>query len=152
MQPDLLTIAKPLAGGLPMGAVLLTERVAQAVQPGDHATTFGGGPLASAVALAVLERIAEPSFLESVRTRSAHLRTALAALAADRPVVREVRGAGLMCGVELAAAAAPVAAVALERGLLVATAGERVLRLLPPLVVTGADIDEAVGILRGALA
>jgi predicted acetylornithine/succinylornithine family transaminase len=151
VQPDLLTIAKPLAGGLPMGAVLLTERVAQAVQPGDHATTFGGGPLVSTVALAVLERIAEPSFLHSVRARAAHLRAALAALAAECPAVREVRGAGLMCGVELAGAAAPVAAAALERGLLVATAGERVLRLLPPLVITDGDIDEAIGILRGVL-
>ncbi len=149
--PDVLTLAKPLAGGLPMGAVLLTERVADAIQPGDHATTFGGGPLVSSVALAVLERIGEPAFLEGVRARAAHLRALLARLAAGNRNVREIRGAGLMCGIELTIPAAPVAAAALERGLLIATAGEKVLRMLPPLVITEAELDEGVGVLEAVL-
>jgi acetylornithine/N-succinyldiaminopimelate aminotransferase len=152
VAPDLLTLAKPLAGGLPMGAVLLVEHVAAAIQPGDHATTFGGGPLVSSVALAVIERIGDPAFLAGVRDRAAHLRAALAQLAARCTCIREVRGAGLMCGVELSVPAAPVAAAALERGLLVATAGEKVLRLLPPLVVTDAELDEGIAVLAEVLA
>ncbi len=150
--PDLLTLAKPLAGGLPMGAVLLTERVAHAVQPGDHATTFGGGPLVASVAAAVLARIAQPAFLAGVRARGAYLHARLRALAASSSRVREVRGTGLMWGIELTEPAAPVAAAALERGLLVATAGERVLRLLPPLVITDADVDAALAVLAEVLA
>lgn len=152
IQPDVLTLAKPLAGGLPMGAVLLTERVAQTVQPGDHATTFGGSPLVASVAAAVFARIAEPAFLAGVRARGEYLHARLHALAAASPRVSEVRGTGLMWGVELAEPAAPIAAAALERGLLVATAGERVLRLLPPLVVTNADVDAALLVLSEVLA
>lgn len=150
--PDVLTLAKPLAGGLPMGAVLLTERVAQTVQPGDHATTFGGGPLVASVAAAVFARIAEPAFLAGVRARGEYLHARLHALAAASQRVREVRGTGLMWGIELTEPAAPIAAAALERGLLVATAGERVLRLLPPLVVTNADVDAALAVLSEVLA
>lgn len=150
--PDILTLAKPLAGGLPMGAVLLTGRVAETIQPGDHATTFGGGPLVATVATTVFARIADPAFLNRVRVLGEYLHEQLRELAASCPGIVDVRGAGLMWGIALDRPAAPVAAAALEAGLLVATAGERVLRLLPPLVIRESDIDEAVAILGEVLA
>lgn len=146
--PDMVTLAKPLAGGLPMGAVLLNERVASTVKPGDHATTFGGGPLVSSVALHVLRRLADPALLARVR----QLGDRLAAEFATWSSVKEARGAGLMWGLELDAPAAPVVAAALERGLLVVTAGEKVVRLLPPLTITDADLDRGLGILCEVLA
>lgn len=150
--PDVLTLAKPLAGGLPMGAVLLSERVAESIQPGDHATTFGGGPLVATVAAAVVARIADPTFLGRVRVLGDYLHEQLRELAASCPSIVDVRGAGLMWGIVLDVPAAPVAAAALEAGLLVATAGERVVRLLPPLVIRESDIDEAIAILGEVLA
>jgi acetylornithine/succinyldiaminopimelate/putrescine aminotransferase len=150
VEPDLLTLAKPLAGGLPMGAVLLTERVAAAIQPGDHATTFGGGPLVASVALEVVRRIAEPSFLRAVQERGAQLAARLTGLRA-LPAVRDTRGIGLMWGVELDTEAAPVVARALEAGLLLTSAGERVIRLLPPLVISADEIEHGVAVLRDAL-
>jgi predicted acetylornithine/succinylornithine family transaminase len=151
VTPDLLTLAKPLAGGLPMGATLLNERVAAAVRPGDHATTFGGGPLTAAVALHVVRRIAEPAFLAAVVDRARHLRSRLLQLE-QLSAVRETRGVGLMWGIELTIPAAPVVAAALEAGLLATAAGERVLRLLPPLIIDPVEIDEGVDILGQVLA
>jgi acetylornithine/N-succinyldiaminopimelate aminotransferase len=148
--PDLLTLAKPLAGGLPMGAVLLSDRVAGAIRPGDHATTFGGGPLVASVALEVVRRIGAPEFLSGVRVRGTHMRRRLEELA-TLPAVAEARGTGLMWGIELRHAAAPVVQAALEAGLIVTLAGERVIRLLPPLVISESEIDEGVGILREVL-
>ena len=135
VEPDIITLAKPIAGGLPMGAILLREHIATAIKPGDHATTFGGGLLVSTVALSVVNRIAEPAFLQEVSSKSDHLANLLGRLLAH-PSVQQVRGLGLMWGVELNAPAAPVQARALENGLLVTLAGERVIRLLPPLTIT----------------
>lgn len=149
--PDILTLAKPLAGGLPMGAVLLTERVAQTIQPGDHATTFGGGPLVASVALEVLRRIAAEEFLAEVRARGAQLGAALAELRA-LPAVADVRGVGLMWGIELDIPAAQVVSGALAAGLLITSAGEKVVRLLPPLNITATEVAEGVAILREVLA
>jgi acetylornithine/succinyldiaminopimelate/putrescine aminotransferase len=150
--PDLLTLAKPLAGGLPMGAVLVSGAVAAALRPGDHATTFGGGPLVASVALAVLRAVAEPSFLAEVRRKGEWLGRRLAGLAAARPRVREVRGRGLLWGLELAEPAAPVVGAARERGLLVTTAGPQVVRIIPPLVIAGDDLERGVAILEEVLA
>ncbi|HMH83216.1 MAG TPA: acetylornithine/succinylornithine family transaminase [Gemmatimonadales bacterium] len=150
--PDLVTLAKPLAGGLPMGAVLLTSTVAAALKPGDHATTFGGGPFVASVALALVRTIADPAFLTDVRRKGAWLGERLARLAAQRPRVREVRGRGLLWGLELAEPAAPVVAAARERGLLVLTAGPEVIRLIPPLVITVEELERGVGILEEVLA
>jgi predicted acetylornithine/succinylornithine family transaminase len=150
--PDLLTLAKPLAGGLPMGAVLVSGAVAAALRPGDHATTFGGGPLVASVALAVLRAVAEPSFLAEVRRKGEWLGRRLARLAAARPRVREVRGRGLLWGLELAEPAAPVVGAARERGLLVTTAGPQVVRIIPPLVIAGDDLERGVAILEEVLA
>ncbi|MGH7645204.1 MAG: aspartate aminotransferase family protein [Gemmatimonadales bacterium] len=152
VAPDLLTLAKPLAGGLPMGAVLLRDTVAGALAPGDHATTFGGGPLVASVALAVLETIAAPGFLDGLRERGAWLETALRQLAARRPRVREVRGRGLLWGIELAEPATPFVTACRERGLLVATAGPAVLRLVPPLVMSREELERGVAVLDEVLA
>ena len=151
VTPDMVTLAKPLAGGLPMGAVLLTERIAATLGPGDHATTFGGGPLVATVALEVLKTIAEPEFLQAVASKGDRLGARLKALAVKTARVREARGRGLMWGVELAEAAAPVVAAARERHLLIASAGPNVLRLVPPLIVSEAEIDRAVDVLEEIL-
>jgi len=150
--PDILTLAKPLAGGLPMGAVLVTSAVAAALKPGDHATTFGGGPLVASVALEVVRTIADPAFLADVRRKAEWLGARLARLAAGAPRVAEVRGRGLMWGLELAEPAAPIVAGARERGLLVVTAGPQVVRLLPPLVITLEELERGVAILEELLA
>jgi len=152
VTPDLLTLAKPLAGGLPMGAVLLTDEVAGALAPGDHATTFGGGPLVAAVAQAVVETISAPDFLARVRESGAHLAGRLAGFPGRMRAVAEVRGRGLMWGIVLREPAAPVVAAARERGLLVTTAGPTVIRLVPPLVISQADLDRGVDTLAEVLA
>jgi len=150
--PDLLTLAKPLAGGLPMGAVLLKEAIGAALGPGDHATTFGGGPLVASVGIEVVKTIAAPEFLASVRRRAEWLGARLADLAAHLPRVREVRGRGLLWGLELSEPAAPFVGKARDKGLLVATAGPNVVRLIPPLIITSEELTRGVAILEDALA
>ena len=152
VAPDLVTLAKPLAGGLPMGAVLLTEAVGTALKAGDHATTFGGGPLVATVALDVLRTIADPGFLAAVREKGEALGAALSRLHAASPKVGALRGRGLMWGIELLEPAAPYVTAARERGLLVCTAGAQVIRLVPPLVVTREELERAVAILGEVLA
>ncbi len=152
IAPDMMTLAKPLGGGLPLAAVLLRSEVAASLAPGDHATTFGGGPLVTTVGLEVLRTIAEPDFLTEVRSKGEWLGKRLAALAARRPRVREVRGRGLMWGIELAEPAGPVVAAARAAHLLVATAGPTVLRLVPPLIITTAELERGVATLEEILA
>ncbi len=150
--PDMMTLAKPLAGGLPMGAVVLSDAIAETMKPGDHGTTFGGGPLVSSVALAVLRTISDPAFLERVTALGAHLRAGLGALVERHEGVTGVRGIGLMQGLLLGGPAAPVVARARELGLLVVSAGPDVVRLVPPLVVTEEEIDEGLATLSDAIA
>jgi acetylornithine/succinyldiaminopimelate/putrescine aminotransferase len=133
-----------------MGAVLLTERIGAALRPGDHGTTFGGGPLVSAVARVVLSRLSDPALLEGVRHRGEEVRLVLEGMVGQHGV-REVRGRGLIWGIELEGKAAPVVARAFDAGLLLASAGENVVRLLPPLVIDEADLDEGLKILRDIL-
>jgi acetylornithine/N-succinyldiaminopimelate aminotransferase len=152
VTPDMATLAKPLAGGLPMGAVLVSNAIAAALGPGDHATTFGGGPLVAGVALEVVRTIADPAFLAAVRRQGEWLEARLARLAARAPRVRAVRGRGLIWGLELAEAAAPFVAAARERGLLITTAGPQVVRLTPPLVITTDELERGVAILEAVLA
>lgn len=149
VAPDVLTLAKPLAGGLPMGAVLVAEKVAVTIKTGDHATTFGGGALVSTVAHAVVQHIADPAFIADVKAKGEYLAGRLNALKSSK--VKEVRGIGMMWGIELTEAAAPYVARAFEAGLLVTTAGENVIRLLPPLVVTQQQIATAVGVIAEVL-
>jgi acetylornithine/N-succinyldiaminopimelate aminotransferase len=150
VTPDIMTLAKPLAGGLPMGATLVTGEVAAAIQPGDHATTFGGGPLVATVALEVVGRIAEPAFLRRVRARAGDMSRLLTQLA-ELPTVVETRGIGLMWGLELNVPAGPIVARALDLGLIVTAAGERVIRLLPPLVISDSELEEGAAVLAAVL-
>ena len=149
--PDMVTLAKGLGGGLPMGAVLVNEAVAGSIQPGDHATTFGGGPFVASLALAQLGVLGEPAFLADVRRKGEGLGTRLAALAARHDAVVAVRGRGLMWGIELKDAAQPVVERALERGLLVISAGPNVIRLLPPLTITSEELARGVDLLESCL-
>ncbi len=146
VTPDIVTLAKPLAGGLPMGATLVSEKIAACVKAGDHATTFGGGPVVSAVACAVLQTIAQPAFLAEVKRKGEKLAAQLGQL---NNVT--IRGAGLMWGIELAEPVAPYIDGAFDKGLLLCSAGENVIRLLPPLVISDAEIAEAVSVLAEVL-
>jgi len=152
VTPDLLTLAKPLAGGLPMGAVLVSDRVAAALAPGDHATTFGGGPLVATVALEVVRTIGDPDFLADVRSKGAWLGAELNALARRAPRVRAVRGRGLMWGIELGEPAAPFITAARERRLLILSAGPNVIRIVPPLIIASDELQRGVAILDEVLA
>jgi acetylornithine/N-succinyldiaminopimelate aminotransferase len=149
--PDMVTLAKPLAGGLPMGAVLMTEQIASAMKPGDHGTTFGGGPLVASVAEYVVQRLAEPSLLAHVRENGQWLGGALEGVAERTGRVRAVRGVGYMWGVDTHEPAAQIVARALELGLLLVTAGEHTLRLLPPLVATRDELARGVALLEQAI-
>ena len=142
VQPDMLTTAKPLAGGLPMGAVLMTQRVADAIHPFDHASTFAGGPLVSAVAAALVQKINQPAFLAAVAEKGEYLRERLAEL--NSPHILDVRGAGLLVGLELDIPAADLVRAGYEHGLLLVGAGPNVLRLAPPLVISRDEIDLVV--------
>ena len=152
VAPDMYTLAKPLGGGLPMGAILVSDRIAAALAPGDHATTFGGGPFVATVALEVLKTIAEPAFLADVRAKGELLGQRLKNLAPGTRRVREVRGRGLMWGLELNEVAAPVVAAARERHLLVLTAGPNVIRIVPPLTISRDDLERGATTLAEVLA
>lgn len=147
IRPDLVTLAKGLANGLPMGALLAGERAAPGFVPGDHGSTFGGNPVVAAAACAVVEAI-DDDLLANVRERGAQLEAGLTAL----PAVRSVRGRGLLIGAELDRPVGPVVDACREQGLLVLSAGPDVLRLTPPLVVEAAQVAEALTILEGVLA
>ena len=150
--PDMYTLAKPLGGGLPMGAILVCDRIAASLAPGDHATTFGGGPFVATVALEVLKTIAEPEFLADVRAKGAWFGERLTHLAPGTARVRDVRGRGLMWGIELNEIAAPVVAAARDRHLLVLTAGPNVIRIVPPLTISRDDLERGATILDEVLA
>ena len=153
ITPDLLTLAKPLGGGLPLGAVLLREDRAGAIAVGDHGSTFGGNPVAAAASLAVLERLTAKGFVEDVDKRAAYLRKGLGKLARKhKGAIAEVRGLGLMLGVELTQPAAPIVAGLRHRGILVTRAGDNVVRLLPPLVVRRKEIAELLTAFDAVLA
>ena len=151
VEPDILTAAKPLAGGFPMGAVLMTDEVASTIEPGDHASTFAAGPLVSSVAEVVVGRISDPTFLAAVRKKGKFLGNLLAKLREHNPHVLEARGRGLMWGLELDVEANQVVEKGYEQGLLVISAGPNVLRLVPPLIVTEEELAQAVRIIEGIL-
>ena len=143
VTPDLLTAAKPLAGGLPIGAVLMTQRVADTIEPGDHASTFAGAPLVARAALTVLNKISEPAFLNRVVQLGDSLRQQLQAkIPAD--LIVEIRGRGLIVGLELTVAVAPLIPLAAEKGLLIISAGPNIIRFVPPLIVDEGQIETAV--------
>jgi acetylornithine/N-succinyldiaminopimelate aminotransferase len=140
--PDIVAIAKPLAGGLPLGAFIANEKFATAFAPGMHGTTFGGGPLVCATALEFLTVVEEDKLLANIRERGAELRAGLETLAARFDFIREVRGEGLMLGVDLAVDGAPFVEQALRRGLLINCTHDHILRLLPPFIIGRREIAE----------
>jgi predicted acetylornithine/succinylornithine family transaminase len=147
IRPQLVTLAKALGNGLPVGALLVADEAAGAFAPGDHGSTFGGNPVACAAACAVVDEIDE-ELLDRVRALEARLLPALASL----PGVVEARGAGLLLGIELAGPGRPVLEACLERGLLVSLAGDHVVRLTPPLTVSVGEVEHALAILAEVLA
>ncbi len=146
VQPDVMTIAKPLAGGLPLGAMLCTEEAARAIHPGMHGTTFGGGPLACAVALAVIETIEREQLLQHVTDIGTYFHGRLDGLADRHAAIVDVRGMGLMLAVELDSAdlAKQVASAMLEQRILINRTSETVLRFLPPFILGKDDVDHAI--------
>ncbi len=141
-RPDIVVVAKPLAGGLPLGAVLVNQAVAAAVSPGMHGTTFGGGPLACAVALEFLNTVDEEKLLDNIRERGAELRAGLAQLQRKFDFIGEIRGEGLMVGVELSIEGTPFVAAALQAGLLINCTHDYTLRFLPPFIVTSQQVRQ----------
>jgi len=152
VKPDVVTIAKAIASGYPLGAILGSARVADALQPGDHGTTFGGGPLACRIALEVLDVIEEEGLLEHVTRMGTYLISGLRKLAVSHPTIGDVRGKGLMVGAVLGTAARPAVEALLKGGVLANAAHETVLRLLPPFVISLRDIDEFLETLDHVLA
>ncbi|HKA31348.1 MAG TPA: aspartate aminotransferase family protein [Candidatus Binatia bacterium] len=150
--PDLMALAKALGGGVPIGALCTSARVAEAFTPGAHGTTFGGNPLACAAAVAALGTIAEPDFLAHVVTMGRRLRDGLEQLARRHPRVRAVRGAGLMLGIEFDGPGADVVGQCLREGLLINCTADRVLRITPPLIITADEVDQGLALLDRALA
>jgi predicted acetylornithine/succinylornithine family transaminase len=151
IEPDMMTLAKPIAGGLPMGAVLMTDAMAATMKPGDHGTTFGGGPFVASVALHVLGRLSDPALLAQVRENGAWLGHELNEIAHRTSRIRQVRGVGLMWGIDVLGTAAHVVSEALANGLLVCSAGDYTVRLLPPLVATRDELARGLAILEEVL-
>ncbi len=153
IQPDITTLAKPMAGGLPLGAMLCTEEVARAMQPGLHGTTFGGGPLACAVACAVIDTMEEQKLLDHITEVGGYFRAQLDRLAAEHATVVEARGMGLMLALELSTAdlAKSVAAAMMERRILINRTSETVLRFLPPYILGPSHVDLAIAALDDIL-
>jgi len=143
LRPDLMSIGKALGGGIPVGAALVSERVAEAVSAGDHGSTYGGNLLGTRAAAFFLKELTDGGLLEHVKAVGAHFERRLRALALKHPVIVEVRGAGLMRGLQLTIDAMPIIDAARSAGLLVNRTDEKVVRLLPPLTIEAQDIDRA---------
>jgi acetylornithine/succinyldiaminopimelate/putrescine aminotransferase len=151
--PDIMTLAKGLGNGFPIGAMLATDQVAKAFTPGSHAATFGGNPLACAAALATIETILDDGYvLENCRRMGDRLMQGLRALQQKYPVITEVRGVGLLVGLVLTVPAREIVAQCMPRGLLVNATADTVVRFVPPLIVTQEEIDQAVAVVDAVLA
>ena len=151
LTPDLMALGKALGAGVPIGAAMFTDRVAAAAAPGDHGSTYGGNLLACRAALVFLDELIDRDLISNVARVGAHLERGLREIAARRPAVREIRGAGLMWGIELDRPALPVVETALQLGLLVNRTADTVVRLLPPFVISAGEIDEALVLLDQAI-
>jgi acetylornithine aminotransferase len=149
VTPDIMTLAKALANGLPMGAMLAVDEAAGAFTPGSHASTFGGGPLVASAALATLRIISEPAFLGRVRETGAYFISRLKELKERYSFIKDVRGRGLMVALELAVPGAKFVSKCLQRGAIINCAHDTVLRFVPPLIAGGSEVDEMIGILDG---
>lgn len=142
VAPDIMTLAKPLAGGLPIGAILMTDRVAGAMHVGEHGSTFSGGPLVTGVAKTVLNRVSQPEFLAHVKEVGGYLLESLSEI--DSPLIKDIRGRGLMVAVELTVETAPIIEAGYEHGLILVNAGTNVIRLVPPLIVEKEHVDNLI--------
>jgi acetylornithine/succinyldiaminopimelate/putrescine aminotransferase len=151
VEPDLLALGKGLGGGLPIAAVLAREPAASALEPGTHGSTFGGNPMSCAAALAVCRRVLNDRFAARVERVGEHLREQLQQRLGDHPRVRKITGIGLMIGVELDRPGQPYVEACQARGLLINCTADRVLRLLPPLIVTEKHCREAAETLAAVL-
>jgi acetylornithine/N-succinyldiaminopimelate aminotransferase len=151
IKPDIMTLAKALGNGFPVGALLATDKVASVFVPGTHASTFGGNPLAMAAGVATLETILKDGILENCRKMSSYFIQKLKALQNDHPVIQDVRGKGLIIGMEISMEGSDIVNRCLDRGLLINCTSGNVLRFVPPLIVAEGDIDRAVDILGTVL-
>jgi acetylornithine/N-succinyldiaminopimelate aminotransferase len=151
IKPDVVTLAKSLAAGYPLGAVLGNERVAESLKPGDHGTTFGGGPLACRLALEVLSVIEQDGLIAKVKESGNYLIQGIMDLATRHATIGEIRGMGLMIGVEIGSVATDVVNRLLEKGIIANAAHDTVLRLLPPFIITKKDMDEFLCVLDEVL-
>ena len=151
VEPDMLTLAKPIAGGLPMGAILINEEIASTIKPGDHGTTFGGGPFVASIANHVIERVSDPTMLRHVTENGVWFGRQLQDIAQRTGRIRAVRGLGYMWGIDVMGTAAHVVNEAFAAGLLTCSAGEYTVRLLPPLVATKDELAVGLGILEQIL-
>ncbi|KAF0923084.1 hypothetical protein E2562_003311 [Oryza meyeriana var. granulata] len=150
--PDMMTLAKPLAGGLPIGVVLVTEKVASAINYGDHGTTFGGGPLVCQAALTTLDKIQKPGFLAEVAKKGENFKQLLSTKLSGNAHVKEIRGIGLIVGIELDVPAGPLVDACLDAGVIVLTAGKgNVVRLVPPLIISEKELEQAAEVIRDCL-
>lgn len=146
IQPDIVTMAKGLGAGLPIGGLLCNKKLSEVFNPGDHGTTFGGNPVACSGALVVLDKICNEDMLNEIKEKGEYLMQLLEDI--KSPLIKDIRGKGLMIGVEVATAPSEIQKKALEKGLLVLTAGKNVIRLLPPLIISKEEIKEGVKILQ----
>jgi len=151
IRPDIMTLAKALGGGVPIGAMLTTEAIAAVLGLGAHGSTFGGNPLACAAGTAVLRSLLEDGVLDNCRAMSERIRKRLDAIRASVPMIRDIRGVGLILGIEIDRPGRPLVATALERGLVINCTADKVIRLLPPLTITAAEVDEGLAILEDVL-
>jgi acetylornithine/N-succinyldiaminopimelate aminotransferase len=144
VEPDMLTLAKSLAGGVPIGALLIKKGIAESFEPGDHASTFGGNPLATAAGVAALTAILEEGMLENCQKVGSYFLTRLEEIKRKFPFVQEVRGKGLILGMELKMEGGPIVKEMIEKGFLINCTMGNVLRFLPPLIVTREEVDQVV--------
>lgn len=149
LQPDIITLAKGFGGGVPIGAFLCNEKMSQVLKPGDHGSTYGGNPLVCAAANEVLDQVSKPGFINQVKVKGDYIKAAI--LAWDLKNIVEVRGRGLMIGIEMTDKIKPIQDQAIEKGLLLLGAGSHTIRLLPPLTITYEEIDQGLAILKEIL-
>ena len=151
VTPDVMTLAKPFAGGLPIGITVAKENVMSALKLGEHSTTFSGGPLVCAAGCAAIDALIEENLTERAVVNGKYFKTRLEELQAKHPIIKEVRGLGLMLGIELRFDVLTVIQKCAQRGVLILDAGRNVLRFLPPLVITKEQIDKAIAVLDAVL-
>lgn len=151
VEPDIMTLAKSLGGGVPIGAMVVRKEIADTLPPGSHASTFGGSPLVCAASLAIFKAIDKEELLKNVNVMREYLLSCLKILKEKFPIIKEIRGMGLMIGVELTKEGKPIVEECIRRGLLINCTQARVLRIMPPLIVTKRQIDQAMRILDGVL-